>query len=276
MMPFSKFDLTGKNALVTGGATGLGFHMARALAQAGARVLITARREDVLKQSCEKLMTDPFIKEVQWHPVDLCNKDSVNALAEHALSRFGGIDIFVGNAAGTYTEQIDNLDFAATDEAFQLNVTSNMQLAKAFLPGMKERRWGRFIFSSSIASIMVGPREGTATYCATKSALNGFSRVIATDMGHYNITSNALLLGFYTTDILNNGVKHIETLHGKEAADKFVREFTSVTALGRFGDPSEIEGLVQLLASDAGSYITGASISIDGGMSVMMRPLAVE
>ncbi|MCK9506343.1 MAG: SDR family oxidoreductase [Porticoccaceae bacterium] len=274
--PFDKFSLSGKTALVTGGATGLGLHMSRAIGQCGARVLIAARREDVLRRACEELMADPFIDLVSWRTVDLGDRQSVDALAQYATSEFGGVDIFIGNAAGTYTEQLEDIDFSTVDDGFQANVIANMQLAKAFLPGMRERKWGRFIFSSSIASTMVGPREGTATYSATKSALNSFNRVIATDMGHDNITANTLLLGFFETDILSNGIKHIENMQGPEAARKFVNDFVSVTALGRFGDPAEIEGLIQLLASDAGSYITGASISIDGGMSVMMRPLPVS
>ena len=274
--PFEKFDLTGKTALVTGGSAGLGFHMARALGRAGAHVLIAARRPEALEEAAKQLKADSYIKNVDWHPVDLADRESVSALAAYAINQFGGIDILVGNAGGTFVEQIIDLDPDKVAEGFQLNLMSNMQLAKAFLPRMRERKWGRFIFSSSIASVLVGPREGTATYVATKAALNGFCRQIAADMGHYGITANSLVLGFYLTDIVSNAVRQMRETQGPAVAKKFVDEFVSSTALGRFGDPAEVEGLVQLLASDAGSYITGASIAIDGGMSIMMRPLAVH
>lgn len=274
--PFEKFDLTGKNALVTGGATGLGYHMARALARSGANVIIAARREDVLQQAVAQLKTDPLIRNISYHPVDLVDRKSIDALATHAISSLGGIDIFVGNAANVFVEQIPDINLDTLDEGMQLNLMSNMQLAKAFLPGMKQRKWGRFIFSSSIASTMVSPLEGTATYAASKAGLNGFCRQIAADMGHYNINANSLVLGFFKTDIYNAGVKYLNDTQGPEAAQKFVNDFVSTAALGRIADPQEVEGLVQLLASDAGSYITGASIAIDGGMSIMMRPLPVE
>jgi gluconate 5-dehydrogenase len=275
--PFEKFDLTGRNALVTGGATGLGFHMARALARAGANVIIAARREDVLQRSTELLMADPHEKSVvSWHAVDLLDRSSIDELATHAITALGGIDIFVGNAANVFVEQITEIDLKSIDEGFQLNLIANMQLAKAFLPGMRERKWGRFIFSSSIASVMVSPLEGTATYAASKAGLNGFCRQIAADMGHYNINANSMVLGFFMTDILKAGVEHIRATQGPQAAEKFLDDFVSTSALGRIGDPEEVEGLVQLLASNAGSYITGASIAIDGGMSIMMRPLPVS
>jgi NAD(P)-dependent dehydrogenase (short-subunit alcohol dehydrogenase family) len=274
--PFEKFDLTGKTALITGGSAGLGFHMARGLARSGAHVLIAARRPEALEAAAKQLKADPYIKNVDWHPVDLTDRASVSALAKHALDKFGGLDIFVGNAGSSYVQQIAEMDTQTVDDCFQLNLMANMQLAQAFLPHMQKQKWGRFIFSSSIASVLVGPREGTASYVATKAGLNAFCRQIAADMGHDGVTANSLVLGFYLTDIVSSAVKRMQETQSPEIAKKFIDEFVSCTALGRFGDPAEVEGLVQLLASDAGSYITGASIAIDGGMSIMMRPLATN
>lgn len=271
--PFEKFDLSGKNALVTGGATGLGFQMARALARSGANVLIAARRTDLLKESAERLMQDPYIQNISWHPVDLVDRHSIDVLAEHAQKSFGGIDIFVGNAGATYVEPLPGIDMKSVDDMFQLNLTSNIQLAQAFLPRMQAQKWGRIIFSSSIGSVMAAPTQGTVAYGATKGALNALARGIAGDMGHYNITANALALGFFMTEILVVVERQIREAQGAEAASKFMHQYSDSTALGRIGQPEEVEGLVQLLASDAGSYITGATLSIDGGMSIMMRPL---
>ena len=273
--PFEQFDLTGKNALVTGGATGLGLHMARALARAGANVLIAARRQDVLAESAARLMTDPLIRNVSWHCVDLFDRNSVVALAEHAIVKFGSVDIFVGNAAANMLEQIPDVKMESIDELFQLNFSANMRLVQAFLPGMRERKWGRFIFSSSIGSIGIVPRQGSAVYAATKAAINSFARTIAADMGHDGITANAIVLGVYVTEMLERGQKE-RAKQGEEVARKFLNDLSAKSALGRLGDAAEIEGVVQLLASDAGSYITGTSFVVDGGMSIMMRPLHVE
>jgi len=274
--PFEKFDLTGKTALVTGGSAGLGFCMARALGRAGANVLIVARREEVLKKAADELLADPHINDISCRTADMADRDSVNELAEYTNSTYGGVDIYVGNAAGTFSEPLTELKLETFDEAIQSNVTSNIQLANAFLPGMQQKKWGRVIFSSSIASILAAPNQANAAYSTTKGAVNAFCRSIAGDMGHFNITANALVLGFFLTDIVTGAIQQITEEQSAEAAKAFINDFASSTALGRIGDPAEVEGLVQLLASDAGSYITGSSICIDGGMSIMMRPLPVS
>ncbi|MFT7529878.1 MAG: NAD(P)-dependent dehydrogenase (short-subunit alcohol dehydrogenase family) [Gammaproteobacteria bacterium] len=274
--PFDHFKLNGKTALITGGATGLGFHMSRALARAGAKVIIAARRQEVLEQAKTILLQDPHVSDIITMVVDLNERPSVQQLCNSINNQFGGVDILVGNAAGTFTEPLLDVSLTTVEDALQSNLVANMQLAQAFLPGMKAKNWGRCIFSSSIASNMVGPLEGTASYSATKAALNSYCRVIATDMGHHNITANTLVLGFFMTDILKGGVKHLFDTQGKAAAQVFMDDFVSCTALGRFAQPSEIEGVVQLLASDAGSYITGTSLVVDGGMSIMMRALPVQ
>jgi NAD(P)-dependent dehydrogenase (short-subunit alcohol dehydrogenase family) len=271
--PFAKFDLTGRTALVTGGATGLGYCMARALAQSGARVIIAARRENLLKDACERLNKEPHVSNVTWRALDLNDRANVDDFARFAITTYGGIDVYVGNAGGSYTEPMEQLSLDTVDEALQTNLTSNIQFAKAFLPGMVERRFGRFIYSSSIAAVTAAPGVGNFTYSASKAALDGFARTIAGDYGVHNITANSIILGFYRTDIFIDAVAGLRAMAGEAAARAFEDSFRLSTALGRFAEPAEIEGLVQLLASDAGSYITGASIAADGGMSMMMRPL---
>lgn len=271
--PFAKFDLTGKTALVTGGATGLGYCMARALAQSGARVIIAARRENLLKDACERLNNEPHVKNLGWRALDLNDRKNVEDFALYGIKTFGGFDIYVGNAGGSYTEPMENLSLQTVDEALQTNLTSNIQFAKALLPAMVEKKWGRFIFSSSIASVTAAQGVGNATYSASKAALDSFSRSLAGEYGRYNITSNSLILGFYMTDIFIDAVAGLRAMAGDAVAQGFEDSFRLSTALGRFADPAEVEGIVQLLASDAGSYITGAAIPADGGMSMMMRPL---
>jgi NAD(P)-dependent dehydrogenase (short-subunit alcohol dehydrogenase family) len=220
-------------------------------------------------------MADPHIRDVRWHAVDLVDRQSVRALAEHANKSLGGIDILVGNAGATYAEQVQEVKTESVDALFQLHMTSNLQLAQAFLPRMEERKWGRFIFSSSIGSIMNAPLQGTFIYNSAKAAVNAFARSLAGDLGRANITANAIILGFFMTDILTDAVKEMNDTLGAKAAKDFLNMIASNTALGRIGDPAEIEGLIQLLASDAGGYITGTNTVIDGGMSIMMRALPI-
>lgn len=272
MNPFEQFDLSGKKALVTGGATGLGFRMARALGRAGAKVLIVARRDDVLAKAADELRREHGVKAVEWRHVDLHDRASIDTLAAYGNGAFGGVDIMVGNAGSLVPEQLVDLTHKGIDDAIQLNLTANMHLARAFLPGMRDRRWGRFLFSSSIASNFVSPLEGNGAYAAAKAGLNAFARSIAADLGRHNITANSLVLGLFVTDILEAAIDQLKQAHGPEAAQKLIDTFTASTATGRLGKPSELEGIVQLLASEAGSYITGQSIPVDGGMSIMMRP----
>jgi gluconate 5-dehydrogenase len=267
------FDLKGKTALVTGGATGLGYHMTRALARAGATVLIAARREALLRSAAEKLNADRAVTgKVRWYPVDLAKRESVAELAAHAIEELGGIDIFVGNAGQDFNEHIAAIKDSSIDQITRVNVSANVELVRAFLPGMRARKWGRFLFSSSVSTVVTSPHEGIGMYTATKGALNAFTRTLAAEAGHDNITANALVLGFFVTDLVREAQELLRKTQGEEAARKFMEDFVGMTALGRAGRPEELEGLIQLLASDADSYITGTNLVIDGGLSIMLRP----
>jgi gluconate 5-dehydrogenase len=267
------FDLSGRTALVTGGATGLGYHMTRALARAGATVIIAARREHLLRESATRLNADGDISgKVHWHPVDLADRKSVSSLAAHAIESAGGVDIFIGNAAQDINEHILDIKDDSIDQIMQVNISANVELVRAFLPGMRQRKWGRVIFSSSVSTIVTSPHEGIGMYTATKGALNAFTRTLAAEAGHDNITANALVIGFFITDLVRHAEQLLRKTQGEDAARRFMQDFVGMTALGRAGRPEELEGLVQLLASDAGSYITGANLVVDGGMSIMLRP----
>ena len=269
---FERFDLTGRTAVVTGGATGLGFHMGRALACAGARVLIGARRENLLGDAAEKLNAEIGDLRVSYRQVDLEDRSSVQAFADHAGAALNGVDIFIGNAAVLNAQPLGSVGFAEIDQTLQVNISANIQLVQAFAPHMQAQRWGRLIFSSSVGGVMGAVNQGTTVYAATKAAINGLARSLAADLGHHNITANALVLGFWYSDMLIDGVAQIRAAQGDDAAERFLRYFGDSTALGRIGDPVELEGVINLLASEAGSYITGSSLVIDGGLTAMLLP----
>ena len=271
---FKKFDLSGKTALVTAGGTGIGFHLTRALAQAGAKVMIASRREQVLKDAAGRLMQDPLIEQVLYHTVDLTDHHSIKALADHAAAVMGGVDIFVGNAAEVGMEALDNISTDSAERVMQVNFHANVALTKLLLPHMRQQKWGRVMFSSTVGSMLGSPHEGMAIYGASKGALNAFVRTAATETGRDGITVNSMVFGFYVTEMMQESCAQMELTHSG-AAKAFVDGYASMTAIGRLGECSELEGVIQLLASDAGSYITGSSMVIDGGMSIMLRPNAV-
>ena len=167
---------------------------------------------------------------------------------------------------------VENISDEAIDTMLQANISANVELVRAILPGMRAKRWGRILFSSSATTAVTSPFEGSSMYTAVKGAINAFTRTLSTEVGHDNITANALILGFFVTDMVLHAENDLREREGDQAANKFMEDFVGMTALGRAGRPDELEGLVQLLASDAGSYITGSCLVIDGGLSIMLRP----
>jgi NAD(P)-dependent dehydrogenase (short-subunit alcohol dehydrogenase family) len=269
---FAKFDLSHRTALVTGGSTGLGYHMARGLLKSGAHVIIAARREALLKEAADKLADEAPQGTVDIATVDLQDRSSIAELGHSVIDKFGGVDIFVGNAGADLFEPVDTITDERMDQIFQINVMANVALTRVFLPHMRQQKWGRFIYSSSTTSVRGSAQEGMSLYTAAKSALNAFARTAAAETGHDNITVNTIVLGMYWTDMLREHLKMVQGAAGFEVVQGFELSFAGMTAAGRLGDCAEIEGAVQLLASDAGSYITGTNFAVDGGMSSMLRP----
>jgi NAD(P)-dependent dehydrogenase (short-subunit alcohol dehydrogenase family) len=269
---FDTFNLTGKTAVVTGGGTGLGYSMSRALAESGANVLITSRREEVLREAAERLNAEPNTKgTVSYFAADLADRQSVKGLSDHAIKAMNGVDIFIGNACLEHFEHIENIKDESIDAMLQANISSNVELVRAFTPHMRKKKWGRLLFSSSIMTITTSPHEGCAMYTAVKGALNNITKTFAAELGHDNITSNTIMLGVYYTDMVRDCIEFIRGNDGDAAANKFKEDFYGTTALGRVGQVEEVEGLIKLLASNAGSYITGTNLVIDGGLSIMLR-----
>jgi NAD(P)-dependent dehydrogenase (short-subunit alcohol dehydrogenase family) len=251
MMSRKLFDLTGRVALVTGGSKGLGKAMARGFAEAGADVVIASRREDELRAAAAEIASGTSAR-VAYCVADMTRRDDVTRLAASALEAMGRVDILVNNAGSNAPQPIDQVRDEDWDRLLELNLTSCMALTRALVPQMKERRWGRVIHISSILGLAsVGGRNA---YSATKSALIGLARAGAIDLGPHGVTVNCLAPGPFVTD-LTDGIL------SPEQKDVFARR----TALGRWGQPAELVGPALLLASDAGSYITGETLVVDGG-----------
>ncbi len=245
------FDLTGKAALVTGGSKGLGKAMARGLAEAGADVMIASRSEEELKKAAAEI-GEGLQTQVEWRVTDMADRGQVRALAEETIARLGKVDILINNAGSNQPQAIDEITDEAWDRIIELNLTSCMSLTRAVVPGMKERGWGRIIHISSVLG--VGSKERRNVYSATKSGLIGLAKASALDLGPFNITVNCICPGPFLTDLPMSLLSEVE----KQA-------FANRTALNRWGQPKELIGPALLLASEAGSYITGEALLVDGG-----------
>ena len=189
---------------------------------------------------------------VAWFKADMTRRDDVRRLAEAVLAEMGQVDILINNAGSNNPQAIDEIRDEDWDALVELNLTSCMALSRALVPQMKERRWGRIIHISSIMAL--ASKKGRGVYSATKSGLIGLARASALDLGAYGITVNCIAPGPFLTDLPGS----LLTAEQKQA-------FANRTALGRWGDPQELAGPALLLASNAGSYITGAVLVVDGG-----------
>ena len=245
------FDLSGKVALVTGGSKGLGKAMARGFAEAGADVVISSRHENELRAALDEILTGTG-RRGRYIVADMSRREEADRLAKAALDRMGRVDVLVNNAGTNKPQPIDAISDEVWDEVLEINLSSVMALTRALAPQMKERRWGRIIHISSVMGFL--SKEKRNVYSATKSALIGMARASALDLGPYGVTVNCLAPGPFLTD-----------LPGGLLSDSEKKAFADHTALGRWGEPRELVGPALLLASEAGSYITGETIVVDGG-----------
>lgn len=245
------FQLKGRVALVTGGSKGLGLAMARGLAEAGANVFLTSRHEDELRRAAAEVGHGLSVR-VEFATSDMTERRSADQLAAEVLRRFGRVDILINNAGSNQPQIIDQTQDADWDRIVELNLTSCMRLTRAVVPGMRQRRWGRIVYISSIMGL--ASKEGRGAYSATKAGLIGMARAQALELGPDGITVNCLAPGPFLTD-----------LPGSLLSAEQKEEFAQRTALLRWGQPAELAGPALLLCSDAGSYITGATLVVDGG-----------
>lgn len=251
-MKHTIFGLSGRAALVTGGSRGLGKAVAAALAQAGADVIISSRHEGPLAEAAAEIRGRTDAR-VEYAAADMASRDQVGRLAETALQRLGKIDILLANAGGNRPQPIDQIRDDDWNNLLELNLSACMALTRALAPGMKARRWGRVIYTSSIMGL--ASKEGRGAYSATKTALLGLARAGALELGPFGITVNCIAPGPFATEL---PMSILSTQEQEEAARR--------TALGRWGQPHELAGPALLLASEAGSYITGAVLVVDGGI----------
>jgi 3-oxoacyl-[acyl-carrier protein] reductase len=242
------FDLTGRTALVTGASGGIGSAIARQLASLGARVALSGTRREALDALSADLPGSVVL------PTDLSDGAAVDALVPSAVEALGGLDILVNNAGLTRDNLALRMKDADWDAVIAVNLTAAFRLARAACKPMMKARRGRIISVSSVVARM--GNAGQANYAASKAGLEGLTRALAHELAPRNITVNAVAPGFITsamTDALN------ETQRGA----MFER-----IPLARFGTPEDVAAAVAWLASEAGGYVTGQVVAINGGLDM--------
>ncbi|RMF03632.1 MAG: 3-oxoacyl-[acyl-carrier-protein] reductase [Alphaproteobacteria bacterium] len=241
------FDLTGKNALVTGATGGIGGAIAKALHGAGASVAISGTREERLNEAASELG-----ERVHVLPCDLRDRDAVAALATKAEEALGQVDILVNNAGITHDNLFMRMSDEEWDDVINVNLTSVFVLIRGVLRGMMRRRAGRIVNISSISAIIGNP--GQPNYAASKAGMIGMTKSLAREVASRGITANCIAPGFIQTamtDALN---------------ERQTEAIAAAIPAGIFGTPDDIASAALYLASDEARYVTGQTLHVNGGM----------
>jgi NAD(P)-dependent dehydrogenase (short-subunit alcohol dehydrogenase family) len=255
------FDIKDHVAFVTGAASGLGLAFAEVMAENGARVMLADLDAAGLERATSRLKVAGC--EVAHSAFDVLDTDALRASIDDTAKRFGRLDAVFANVgissgpgfAAAESGQLENIDPAMFQRVLDINLMATIQTMKFASPHMKRRRYGSIIATASIAGLRSEPLVGYA-YTATKAAVANIVRHAAVELAPFNIRVNAIAPGPFITNI-RDGVMHRDP--------KVVEQFAAIVPLGRVAKADEIKGLALLLASPAGSFITGAVIPIDGG-----------
>ena len=244
------FRLDGRVAIVTGGSRGLGRAIALAYALAGAKVVIASRKSDACADVAAAIEAQGG--EALAVPTHLGELAALDALVEATVERFGAIDVVVNNAANALAQPFGAMTADAFDKSIAVNLRGPVFLIQAALPHLAKSEHASVINVSSAGAFLFS--AGLHMYAAGKAGLLAYTRALAADLGARGIRVNAIAPGTFDTDMVRNNPPEVQA------------GMARASILGRAARPDEIVGLALYLASDASSFVTGATMGIDGGM----------
>ncbi|ADV66868.1 SDR family oxidoreductase [Deinococcus maricopensis] len=252
------FDLTGRVALITGGSRGLGLQIAEALGEAGAQVILTARKQDELDAAKAHLTDLGMIAHVYAH--DLGQLDTITPLVEGLVAKHGRIDILVNNAGATWGAPSEDHPLDAWLKVVNLNLNAVFALTQAVgRLSMIPRQQGRVVNIASVAGLQGNDPKmmPTLAYNTSKGGVVNLTRALAGEWAKYGITVNSICPGYFPTKMTKGTLAYAE------------QRILEHTPLGRLGGDQDLKGLALLLASDASAFMTGQNIAVDGGASII-------
>ena len=250
------FDLSGRVAIVTGGSRGLGKEMAEGLAEAGASLMLCARRDEWLTPTVAEMRDHGF--QAEGMLCDVSNPEQVKAVVERTIEIYGKLDILVNNAGVSWGERPETMPFDKWRKVLDINLTGAFLFAQAAGREMLKREYGRIINVSSVSGLQSsadGPRY--AGYAASKAGLFGLTRELAASWGRQGIRVNAIAPGFFHSRLADTAIEYAEPA------------IKARNPIPRVGAAGELKGVAVFLASDASNYITGQTIVVDGGRTIV-------
>ena len=249
------FDLTGRVAIVTGGSRGLGLEIAEGLAEAGARLMLCARRDEWLKPTLETMRGQGIT--VEGMLCDVSQPDQVQAVVDQTMRSFGQIDVLVNNAGISWGAEPEQMPLEKWHKVLDANLTGAFLFAQAAGREMLKRHYGRIINVASIAGLHAsvnGPHY--VGYAASKAGMMGLTRELAASWGRSGIRVNAIAPGFFPSRLTETVIPHAEAM------------IKANCPIPRVGQAGELKGVAVFLAADASNYITGQVIVVDGGRTI--------
>jgi NAD(P)-dependent dehydrogenase (short-subunit alcohol dehydrogenase family) len=248
------FDLRGRVAIITGGSIGLGRQMAEGLAEAGANLVLCARRKERCEQAAAELQQLGI--ETLAAGCDVKNPEQVRAVVDEAMSRFGRIDILINNAGTSWGAPVEEMKIEHWNKVIETNLTGTFLFSQAVGKFMVPQRSGRIINIASVAGIQGAPPAFQAIgYHASKGGIIAFTKDLACKWGVHNIQVNAIAPGWFPTNM------------SQVLIERNRETFLKNIPLGRFGSDSDLKGAAVFLASAASDFVTGHVLVIDGGQT---------
>ncbi len=248
------FDLSGQVAVVTGGASGIGLQMSYSLGEAGANLVIAARKIDRCRQVAQTLEKELGI-EVLPIKADICDPEDIKQLYKTVMDRFSRVDILINNSGTSWGAPSLEYPIEAWEKVIKVNLTGSWLMAQGAAQIMARQNYGRIINISSLAAFVGTPAKimDTVAYQASKAGLTGLTKDLAVKWAQHNITVNSIAPGWFPTNLSSRAFNENEEL------------FLKNIPLGRFGSDDELKGATLFLASPGAGYCTGTTLMVDGG-----------
>jgi len=241
-----------KTAVVTGGARGIGFEVAKKFAAGGATVVLVDVLEDAMKQAAEKLLA-AGAKQVLTYKMDVTDEAAVEKTLDEVVEKCGRLDILVNNAGITRDDLLLRMEAAMWDLVMSVNLKGTFLMTKHAARHMLRQRYGRIVNLASVSGLVGNP--GQANYSASKAGVVGFTRTVARELAKRGITCNAVAPGFIKTDMTD------------VLPDKAKEMALAAIPMARMGMPEEVASVIAFFASDDAAYVTGHVLAVDGGMA---------